>query len=107
MAPTLAPLMNRPTAVDLSCSGNHSATTFMPPAKLPDSEIPSKNRKQLNEKTLREKLVIMLAIDHITTRMLIPRFEPTQSIKAPEKHCPNVYAMRNAFTMVAISEFVK
>src|SRR6185437_3227512 len=107
IAPMLAPLTNRPTAVDRSCSGNHSATTFIPPEKFPDSERPSRKRKQLNDNTPRARLVRILTIDHMMTMMENPRLDPTQSMKIPAKDWPNVYASRKALMIIAMPELVK
>jgi hypothetical protein len=43
MAPTAAPLLNKPMAVERSSGGNHSPASLIPAGQLPASPIPSKN----------------------------------------------------------------
>src|SRR5215203_3259406 len=91
-APTLEPMANHDTPLEVSLTGNHRATTAPLVGKAPDSPTPNKNRTMSNEINPVVKPVSTVNNDHHKTMRMNTTRWPIRSPSIPEGISNKAYA---------------
>ena len=103
--PIIDALLKMPTANARSRTGNHCATTLLPPEKLPHSPVPSQNRKKLKCSSEVATACRALAMDHHITAKVSPKRAPRRSISQPIGNSPKTMPIWKEATMMPYCVF--
>ena len=86
-APSEVPTLKKPTAIDFSLSGNHSATAFMPAGIAAASVSPIRPRAPASETQPVTPPCRQPAIDHNAANSAKPSRKPMASTISPQTGC--------------------
>ncbi len=96
IAPTAAPLLKMPVAVERSSGVNHSLVSFIAAGQFPASPTPSKN---LHMPKWKGNLATACSNDAVVQKVMhkaYPNFVPSLSIIKPDIRLDAMYAAKNA-----------